>query len=212
MIVNWKKENAGVLVLPCLENGVIDKYVTVLPGHNEVDNKDWAIARKAAARILKSGDLVELVELRTTKLDGKEKSVTKFKGNLDFENNFPYNEILTVMKNLDIYMEITALKLQETGKKSLTKAWLLEYFQDWEEGEVHWDKIQQQFGESENETDKEMVNITLDDLEPKEARDVILETYNLKTLDYWLSTISQPDLRVLIMNQITSVNEPPKRR
>lgn len=212
MIVNWKREGAGVLTIPCKVGASVDSYVTLVPGYNEVDDTVWKNAKEAATRLLKCGDLEELVEKRTVKVDGKDTVRTKFKGELDFENNFPYNQILSVMKDLGIYKEISIIKEDETDQKNFTKAWLVEFFEQDEDGKAYWDKIQSQFKDSDNESDKALVSISLDEMEPKDAEKVIVDTYNLKTLSLWEKKIVQPDLRVAIKNQIEKVNEPPKRR
>lgn len=211
MIVNYKKENAGILNVPCIKGGDIVKYITLLPGHNEVDEADWKLAKSTADRLIKKGYLEELVEEKTIMINGKNKVKTTFKGDVDFEKNFPFNDVLSVMRSLGIYKDVLALRLDTTGKKNFTKKWLIEYFRDNEDGQKQWDDIQEQFKESENDKDKALLPVTLDELDPETARAVIADTFNLKTLDHWLETIAQADLRVLIMNQQKMVNEPPKK-
>ena len=63
MIVNWKKEKAGVLVLPCMQNGKCAKKIHILPGHNDVPEKDWLMARDSALRHMEKGYIVEIIKV-----------------------------------------------------------------------------------------------------------------------------------------------------
>lgn len=61
MIINWKKPKAGVLIIPCINrNGKVVKHITLLPGHNTVNEKDWEQAKKFCKGKLEDG-LIEIV-------------------------------------------------------------------------------------------------------------------------------------------------------
>ena len=63
MIVNWKKEKAGVLVLPCMRDGKCIKKIHILPGHNDVPEDDWKLARDSAMRHIKNGNIEEVIKV-----------------------------------------------------------------------------------------------------------------------------------------------------
>ncbi len=64
MIVNWKKEKAGVLVIPVMNEGVVVEYASLLPGHNEVDDDKWKAMKETtrATKHIDAGNLVEVFE------------------------------------------------------------------------------------------------------------------------------------------------------
>ena len=216
MIVNWKKKNAGVLVLPCLENGKRTKVIHILPGHNDVPDADWKTARNSALRHIRSGNIVEIVKEKPVKVL-VEKPVQPAKkehtGDLLDPANFPYNDVVKILKELDMFEEITGYKKKETDKKNLNKDWLITYMK---EEEADWDKVKavlvgpaEETSEDDNaEEEAEVTSAKLSELESVEAEEIINDTWNLETLEKWKKEVSQPDLRVLIMNQMEEVQKP----
>lgn len=219
MIVNWKKKNAGVLVLPCLENGKRTKVIHILPGHNDVPDADWKTARNSALRHIRSGNIVEIVKEKQAKVL-VEKPVQPAKkehtGDLLDPANFPYNDVVKILKELDMFEEIAGYKKKETDKKNLNKDWLITYMK---EEEADWDKVKailvgpaEETPEDGNATDTEeedeVTSAKLTELTSVEAEEIINDTWNLETLEKWKKEVSQPDLRVLIMNQMEEVVKP----
>ena len=68
MIINWKKPKAGILVIPCInpKTGVHEKYLTLLPGHNEVSTEDWEQAEGHCQDHIKN-DFMEVVTEKVEK-------------------------------------------------------------------------------------------------------------------------------------------------
>lgn len=68
MIINWKKLNAGVLVLPCLnaQRRVI-KHIRLIPGHNQIKEKDYNQAINAIEKYVKNG----IMEIITEEIEEK---------------------------------------------------------------------------------------------------------------------------------------------
>ncbi|MCK4818386.1 hypothetical protein KA005_21630 [bacterium] len=219
MIVNWKKKNAGVLVLPCLENGKRTKVIHILPGHNDVPDADWKIARNSALRHIRSGNIVEIIKEKPVKVSAEkpvQPAKTERTGDLLDPANFPYNDVVKILKELGMFEEITGFKKKETNKKNLNKDWLITYMK---EEEADWDKVKAALvgpsTEEENSEDDstideedEVTSAKLSELESVEAEEIINDTWNLETLEKWKKEVSQPDLRVLIMNQMEEVQKP----
>lgn len=206
MIVNWKKKNAGVLVLPCMKKNILIKQIFIVPGHNDVPDEDWSMARisKSVQRKLEAGLLEELKKEVKTPSKSSTKAAT---GDLLDEKVFPYNEAIKALKTVDLHKAVMDVCVAETGKKSMKKDWLIGYFKDETED---WEKVKAELGgEPEEETETELTSITLMEMSNDVATDVISDTYNLNTLEKWKKEVSQPDLRVLILNQIEEVNRPP---
>ena len=221
MIVNWKKEKAGVLVLPCMRDGKCIKKIHILPGHNDVPEDDWKLARNSAMRHIRNGNIVEVVKEVVYKVKKAmetpvKSTIVDADGALASEEVFPFKEISKVLKKLNLYDTIAEFKKEETGKKPLTKKWLLEYMKQEEET---WEQVKTELypdteegKDSDDEETEEITYATLMDLEPNEAEKVIMDTFNLDTLTKWKKEVSQPDLRVLIMNQIEEVDKVGKNK
>jgi len=228
MIVNWKKRNAGVLVLPCMQGKTRVKVIYILPGHNDVPDADWLMARDSAKRHMKEGILVELKEEKPVVVETKVKKPKKAKAPVVIDTSidlltpetFPFKPVVDILKAEGMFDAISEQKKTEDGKKNLSKQWLIDYMsevtEDWEvvlsklapeeEAEEEEETISEETGEVE------ITALTLMDLETNKATDVIAETFNLETLKKWKKEVSQPDLRVLIINQIEEVNKPPKKK
>lgn len=211
MIVNHNKLKAGVLVIPCVKNGKVLKKIILLPGHNDVPDEDWILARESCLKKIKAGLIIECakeVKVRPKKpipqanAEGDEDLLT--------EKNFPYNDVLACMKDIDLYEPICDLAKEETGRRILAKKWLIEYFQ---EETADWLLVKKELlgdKESEEAGTIELVAEKLQEMDPQKAADIIADTYSMETLEKWKSEISQPDLRVLILNQMEEIQKPPK--
>lgn len=218
MIVNWKKEKAGVLVLPCMRNGKCIKKIHILPGHNDVPEDDWKLARDSALWHMAQGNIEEVVKtviVKAKKAPVKPVDITIVDAGeaLTSEDVFPFKEISKVLKELNLYDTIAEFKKEETGKKPLTKKWLLEYMKQEEET---WEQVKVELypdteEDEDSEETEEITYATLMDIEPNAAEKVITDTFNLDTLEKWKKEVSQPDLRVLIMNQIEEVDKVGKK-
>lgn len=88
MIINWKKQKAGLLVLSVIDkNGNITKTITLMPGHNEIDNELWENVKvnSGVNHHIDNGDLVEVMEVEEVQpggrvrigKDGEEKKVVR---------------------------------------------------------------------------------------------------------------------------------------
>lgn len=217
MIVNWKRKNAGVLVLPCMRNGKCIKKIHILPGHNDVPEDDWGLTRNSALQHIRNGNIEEVikkVEVKVVKKISVETIIPDPEKVLTSEEVFPFKEIVKILKKLDLYETITELKKDETGKKPLTKKWLLAYVirekEIWEQVKVElYPDVETDSNVQETE---EIIYATLMDLESNEAEKIITDTFNLETLAKWKKEVSQPDLRVLIMNQIEEVDKVGKNK
>lgn len=211
MIVRWERDKKGnivkegVLVFPCGP-----KKLFIVPGHNEVPDEEWAVAKqgKAVQRKLERGQLKEYVkEVETT---AKTNIASKESVDLLTVENFPYNEVISILKEEGMLMAISEQKFKETGKKRPTKEWLIDYFKEVSED---WDVVKTALvGEDPGEPDAELFahSVKITELETNEAEAVIQDTWNMETLEKWKTEVSQPDLRVLILNQIEEVNKPPR--
>lgn len=223
MIVNWKKRNAGVLVLPCMQGSTRVKVIHILPGHNDVPDADWMMARDSAKRHMKDGVLVEMATEKKVTVEKKvkaEKPKSDVKdGEVDLltEDHFPFKDVVQILKDEDMFEAIALQKKEEDGKKNLTKKWLVDYMKDVEEDWVF--VLSKLITEDEDEDEEiiieetgeiEIIATALVEMDPNEATEIIADTWNLDTLEKWKKEISQPDLRVLIINQIEEVNKPPK--
>jgi hypothetical protein len=123
MIVNWKKEKAGVIVIPCMsEDNLVVDHITLLQGNNDIPDKLWEMAKNSVAHHIENGNIEEVVE----KKEGK------------------------------------------SGSKG--------------------DKLK--------------------DLNAKKAKKVVLDTWNMETLNAWLEVESRDEIRATIHNQIEAVNNP----
>lgn len=74
MIINWKKKNAGLLTISSIsKSGDILKTISLLPGHNEVEDSDWENI-KGQLKDKIENDLIEVIEIKDVKeveVDGK---------------------------------------------------------------------------------------------------------------------------------------------
>lgn len=222
MIVGWNKQvngkSAGVLVLPCVKDGVILKKIFILPGNNNVPDEDWNMARDSCLDKIEEGTIKEYTK-EVTKVSAPVAS-KETASTVDYltEESFPYNDVISILKDEDMLNDLTKVYMEETGKKRLNKKWLVGYFKDpavAEDWEVVLSKLSgvQKDTDSEEpveELDIEVTGISLTDMDHKTAAAVIQDTWNLETLEQWKESVSQPDLRVLILNQIETVNKPPK--
>lgn len=213
MIVNWKKENAGALVLPCIKGKVLIKNIFILPGFNDVKDEDWFLARisKNVQRKIERGDLEEVVREKSEKiLRTVEKQMEESVDLLTVEN-LPWAPVVKAIKELGLYDVISDIKKEETEVKNLTKEWLVDYFKketdQWFEVES---LVKQESLEKAIEEEPSITSIALQDLDTNKATDIIADTWNLTTLEKWKKEVAQPDLRVLILNQIEEVNKPPR--
>lgn len=218
MIVNYTKKNAGVLVMPCMKNNLIVKQIYIVPGHNEIDDADWLMARPSAKRYLDKGYL-EAFEKEvepTSKKGDSEGNTSDRRVDLLTLKTFPYNDVVAVLKEIELYDALCEAKKEDMGKATLSKQWLVDYLSTEEE---IWDKVIASLVADEDDEDDddeeivaEITSIKLSEMESQAATDVILDTYNMETLEKWKETISSPDLRVLILNQIEEVLKPnPKK-
>jgi len=62
MIINWKKPQAGVLVIPVIKDEIIIKYLQLLPGNNQIEEADWELAKKNLQDKLDTGLIEEILE------------------------------------------------------------------------------------------------------------------------------------------------------
>lgn len=209
MIINWKKPKAGVLVLPCMENGIRIKTIHLLPGHNEVDNTDWEQARPAAKEHMEAGNIVEFVKEKMVSIAEDVKKVALNTENPFTVENIPYNKVIEILKENNIYRKICLLKKEETGAKQLSKGWLVDYLMEHDEDRTI---VENELLATEDTQEVQTETLKLSDMDADVATDIIADTYNLETLEQWKNEISQPDLRVLILNQIEEVNKPSKSK
>lgn len=228
MIIHWKKRNAGVLVLPCMQGRTRVKVIYILPGHNDVPTDDWMMARTSAKRHIADGVLVELAEEKKVVVQKKVKkpkkaAVVKQDVNYLTLETFPFKEVVTILKSEKMFDAISEQKKEETTAKNLSKQWLIDYMsevkEDWE---VVLSKLSADAEPSDEDEEDEFVDeetgeveitaLTLSEIDSNQATDIIADTWDLRTLEKWKKEISQPDLRVLIINQIDEVNAPPKNK
>ena len=62
MILNCKKEKAGVLTIPVMQNVIVLKTLVLLPGHNDIKNEDWNLAKANCQDKIKDGLIEEIAE------------------------------------------------------------------------------------------------------------------------------------------------------
>lgn len=84
MIINWKKEKAGLLTVSKTTNGAIVKTVSILPGHNEIEDDDWEGIKSQLQSKIDAGhmevveeEVVKEIELENGKTKNKKSIVTK---------------------------------------------------------------------------------------------------------------------------------------
>lgn len=220
MIINWKRKNAGLLTLPCMKDGQRLKVIHVLPGHNEVNDEDWEQARPSALDHIKAGNIVELLkEKLVEKVKEKASDLPIITSISDFftKEVFPYMEVIKMLKSEDVYSELTKIKKEETGRSTMSKDWLLDYIE--KDDEIKNLIIENMIPntESENEDENEdaettFEKISLTDMDGEKAAEIIADTFNMETLEQWQKEIAQPDLRVLILNQIEKVKKPAQNK
>lgn len=225
MIVNWKKEKAGVLVAPVMKDKKIIKQLYILPGHNDVPNEDWLLARthKAMVAKIKLGTIVEVgveEKIKPVKVKvSKETSVES--GDLNAvslyeKDSFPYNDVVSILKEGGLYKAVLATRKEAGEKGAPSKDWFIAYLNGEDGAEckalIEAELLPKEINISEEELNgSEEIELTIPELQempPQTATDIITDTYNLETLDKWKAEVSQPDLRVLILNQIEEVNKP----
>lgn len=88
MIINWKKKNAGLLVISVIDKkGNITQTITLMPGHNEISDELWENIKvnSGVNHHIDNNNLVEVMEVEEMKpgvrvrigKDGEEKKVVK---------------------------------------------------------------------------------------------------------------------------------------
>jgi hypothetical protein len=84
MIVNWKKEKAGLLTVSKMIKGVIVKTISILPGHNEINDDDWEGIKGQLQSKIDEGhievvakEVVKEIELENGKTKTKKSTATK---------------------------------------------------------------------------------------------------------------------------------------
>lgn len=88
MIINWKKQNAGLLVVSVIDKkGNITRTITLMPGHNEITDDLWENIKvnSGVNHHIDGGNLIEVMEIEEMKpggrtrigKDGEEKKVVK---------------------------------------------------------------------------------------------------------------------------------------
>lgn len=216
MIVNWKKPGAGALVLPCMKDGLCLKKITLLPGHNEIDTEDWLMARDQCKRHIGRGLLEALEKIEVKEPVKADKVATENDTKLELiEESFPAKAMIVWLRENDHYEGLALLKKEQTGKKPLSKDWMIPYFTDnpelWEDYLGSLEVVGKDISdETETKPEETITAITLQDMEVPEAVEVIKETYNLETLEKWKSETGVESMRLEIMNQIELVNKPPE--
>lgn len=131
MIVNWKKKDAGLKVIPLVnEAGKIERNLVFLPGYNEISEADWNKARRhpTIAEQLKKGDFEEIGKVKieevsvvkevVKEVDGKEKKVKETKTEkVEKIEEQPLKDI-EAAKALDIIKDTFALDTLEAWRKA----------------------------------------------------------------------------------------------
>lgn len=78
MIVNWKKKNAGINIIPLVKekNGKKNTVgnLMLLPGHNDIPDKKWKMAEPSCEKHIAAGDL-EIINADWDKETKKKKTV-----------------------------------------------------------------------------------------------------------------------------------------
>lgn len=102
MIVNWKKEKAGILYIPLADGS--GKDLMFLQGHNEVSEEDWETVKehKSVQKHIERGDLIEVIEEEQI-----EKPVRMRKGKETEEKSYK------VKKQIKDFPEMSAKKARE---------------------------------------------------------------------------------------------------
>jgi len=135
MIVNWKKENAGTLIVPCVENKIIIKFLTILPGCNDIPDKFWNLAKtQGQIKYKTEKGLIEEIKVKVEKETEKEIEVEKtIKGK---------KEIITEIKKTKELIDATELKdiPAKKARDIVQDTWNLETLQQWMQKE-HRDEI-----------------------------------------------------------------------
>lgn len=106
MLINWKKPQAGVLVIPVIDGRAVVKNLTLIPGWNEIDDVDWAGAKESCKENIAKGFLVEKVEVQEIELPSdkpgpkKKEKKESFPGINELEAN-EAREVVQETFNLD---------------------------------------------------------------------------------------------------------------
>jgi len=181
MIVNYKKPKAGIKVIPVQDDKfkVID-HIVLLPGHNEVPDKLWAMARKNVEHDENVVEVTELTEAAET------------------ESKKTFNDFIKALEDLKLLDDAKKICKAETEKSHITKEWLSQYFED--NPEIA-DKVNACLGAVAN---KEELS-SLRSLQAQRALEVVLDTYSLDTLNIWRKVEHRDEIRAAIANQIESV-------
>lgn len=78
MLINWKKEKAGLHMIPVMaKNNKIEKYIKLVPGFNDIDDKDWENAEKNSdvKALVDSGDIEVVKEVVNPDKEAKDKKI-----------------------------------------------------------------------------------------------------------------------------------------
>jgi hypothetical protein len=207
MIINNTKE--GAIVVPCMKGLQVVKKHALLPGHNEIPNDLWDMMKEPLQRHLKTG--VVKIYVKEVK---KAIPVKKEETNLLTEESFPYREVTRAIKALGKHEAISVICKDETGKKNMSKDWLIGYLQETPE---EWEEIKASLSElsgddfEDNKEFTEELPLTLKELPPEDAEKVILDTFSVETLERWKNETADESLRLLILKQIETVNNPPTK-
>lgn len=133
MIVNWKKPGAGILTIPCIQkiNGVnvISKTLVLIPGHNDIPDKDWKIAKYSAKGKIETGLLEEIVVKTIVEKTIEKEVIKKIKAKNGKEEKVIVIEVQKKKEEIDAteLKNIPAKKAREIIKDT----WNLETLKNW---------------------------------------------------------------------------------
>jgi hypothetical protein len=106
MIINWAKKGAGLLTISKIENEAIVKTIFILPGFNDIEDKDWEGIKNQLLDKIKSGDIRVVEEEVEKKVEVNGKIKTKKYTAKQFAN-------LSANKALEVVAEAWDLKTLE---------------------------------------------------------------------------------------------------
>jgi hypothetical protein len=208
MIVNWNKPDAGIKIIPAqVKDGAIIGYVTLLPGNNEVEERLWNGAKFHLRHDPERGYIHEV---------SKEVEVTELPESLNEEvaivvsgkelSDLTLEELEEFLRENNLYNE--ALSQAKSRGKDFDKEFILSLCE--ESGESILQKIRKHFNLTNSKTYRISTSLRLKDLEANEALKVVLDTWNIDTLEKWRKDESRDEIRAAISNQIEEVNKPPR--